>query len=303
MSFMKYKIITPEILGRWHEAMQSLGVPKEAYSPDVRVVESGGNSFGLIFNPYRAQRPLDSAKNASDCPLCGALSQSTNLDRTNSLPGYSVIANKFPAMEGHSLAITSGSGDKEKPMYSTKDLNKLTSDLKDIFDFCNSTGFQAFHNGPGAGASVPNHEHWHLTNWGSIFSKANQVYGFESSQLETLSASPQVSKMPAFPFANLVFQHDSPDRIVHFLKSLENTIGQDYTIGTIPHAICQGQRGILVVPYKVPLQKGSIGSGDVAGHIVLKDKSEFSSATYDFCINRLGSQLFKSHEINLEKLV
>jgi len=308
---MNFPAPNQDVIARWLNIAKFLGIPEEAYNPEVRVIrDTSGKSnylFGAILNENRSLRPLDSLKNKMDCPLCGAVEDTKEepgrrLDADSELKGYVVVPNIFPAKLGHSMAVTEGTRELEEPMYTTQNLDYVAEEMRKVFAYCTKVGFQAFHNGKGSGASVPNHEHWHLTNWHATFSTAGQIYGFESAETEEAGIC-SVRKMPEFPFAHLIFHQDEPDRIIKFLKDLQDEIGRRYKEGEVPHIVCQGLLGILVAPFKNYLGKGSIGSGDVAGHIVFKNRTEFEQADYGFCANKLNKQLFKSGEIDLTKFL
>jgi len=281
----------------------------KAYNPEVRVVkdlsEKSPFTFGLIFNSYRENRPADPSQNISNCPLCGAVKKANSqqervLDLESLASNWVIIPNKFPLMEGHSLAISRGTDENEMPMYCTNNLNNLATQIKEVTQFATTKGFQAFHNSQGAGASVPNHEHWHLTNWGAIFDKVGEIYGFEAAEIKPLISN-STGTLAGFPFAHIIFLGEDTERISVFIGKLERELGRNYNIGTVPHVICQGQKGYLVVPYKIAKLKGSIGSGDVAVHVVIKDGNEYQEADFKFCLKKLGNQLFGRDELRLER--
>lgn len=301
-----------KFLDSWEKAARDVGIPQEAYQPRVRVIKddsgNSGYSFGIILNPYRTSRPSDPTKNVLDCPLCQGLVEAESrpvrrLDKQFPLEGYAVIPNKFPTIKGHTMAVTNGIKEGEVPMYSTKSLEGVAEELEKMSSYASRLGLQAFHNSEGAGASIPNHEHWHLTNWEETLVRAGEFYGFEAADIEPVSRASRIGTMPGFPFAHLVFDQTSSDRIVSFLSRLSRKIGRDYDNGAVPHAICQGSLGVLVVPYKKYVGKGSIGSGDVAGHIPVKEREQFETVTYEFCLAKLITQLFSKDEIDLEKFL
>ncbi len=300
-------------LERWDEAAENLGIPRSAFQSDVKVVSSdsaNGFKFAVIHNPNRFERPMPSKENEveKDCILCGVLDftaqeEVRNLNPKSSLINYTVVANKFPTMRGHSLAIENGVKNNEREIYSTKNLGRFGEDMIKLFPFAQERGLQAYHNGEGAGASIPRHEHWHFTNWKDIYDKAGSVCGFDDAQHERTNTSREVGFVSNFPFAHLVFNETDPERIVNFLDRMGKEFNSKYERGFVPHVVCQGERGILIIPYKKHNVSGGIGSGDVAGHLVCKTAEEFDRADYRYCINRLGESLFKKNEINLEALL
>jgi hypothetical protein len=297
-----HRSLTPEILEKWKKSAAAVGIPKEAYNPEVRIIkdESGKSkyTFGAILNSYRSKRPM----NPTECPLCDVAEERLKdphrrIVSENELPGFVVIPNLFPIVQGVSIAIDQGFGEKERNMYNTNNLNSLTSELEAIFKFSNKTGFKAFHNSEGAGASIARHEHWHLTNYGAIYDRAGDSYGFDKADQSTVLRG--ISTIDGFDFAHLVFDQKDPERITHFLRKLGERIGNNYSNGNVPHIIAQGEKGILISPTKNFRDKG-IGSGDVAGHIVYKDEKDFLNADYKECSRKLGERLFAKEDINLK---
>jgi len=303
-----FRTLKPEILDRWYAAAEKVGIPKESYQltaegRTVKVVrDPSGKSdftFGVIHNSYRFERHKMAS---TDCPLCVVVDDvqndpSMNLDLENKFPGSVVRPNIFPIVKGVSMAIAKGSGDNEKKMYTTKNLDGLVSELRETFAYADGTGFQAFHNSEGAGASIPGHEHWHLTNYGEIYNLAGEMYGFENAETTSLKNVNGVKTMNDYPFAHLIFDQNDPEKIVHFLSKLGHEIGNQFDNGAVPHGIAQGKLGILVVPFKNYMKKG-IGSGDIAGHIPVQEKEEFDKADHNYCTNKLRERLFTT-EINL----
>jgi len=108
--------------------------------------------------------------------------------------------------------------------------------------------------------------------------------------------------MPSFPFAHVIFDSKDSDRMTMFLKNLGKVMGKNYSEGAVPHGVCGGKHGTMIVPSKIYVEKG-IGSGDLAGHIVCKTEEEFLSADFNYCISKLEKVLFRKEEINLENFV
>lgn len=297
-------------LERWLAATNSDGVPSEAYAIETRIVRdnSGKSSycFGAILNSYRFQRP-QSKPGDRDCFLCEAVEDMSSEDSIQNLfPEYILLdfvvrPNKFPVTKGASVAISNGIGNNERPMYTTKDLERVATEINEFAKFAKNTGFQFFHNSPGFGASISRHEHWHLTDFGIVYDKLGSTYGFDSADRKPIKGS-QVSFMPDFPFAHLIFNEGEPEKIVYLLEKLEKEIGPIFKGVGVPHTLSQGRSGILVVPAKIYKEKG-IGSGDVAGHLVFKSQDEFEKADYDSCIKKLSEVLFTKDELNLERFL
>ncbi|MDO8563639.1 MAG: DUF4922 domain-containing protein [Nanoarchaeota archaeon] len=305
-----------DFLDRWSRAVENVVVAESAFNPNVRAVSdsSDGFKFAVIHNPNRFERPMpptgdnSAREQKKDCILCSVLEFTTqdnvrNLNPEGSLKNYTVVVNKFPTMRGHSLGIENGIKSNEKRMYSTLDLSRVSKDMEAVFSFAQERGLQAYHNSEGAGASIPGHEHWHFTNWNAIYDKAGAICGFDGVDHERTAVSKDVGFVSDFPFAHLIFDRKDPERIVSFLDKIGKRFNSQYTKGFVPHVICQGERGILVVPYKFHNFSGGIGSGDVAGHLVCKTVEDFNRADYTYCVNRLSESLFRKDEINLEKLL
>jgi hypothetical protein len=105
--------------------------------------------------------------------------------------------------------------------------------------------------------------------------------------------------MPHFPFAHLIFDPKDSERIIRFLSRLGERIGKKYPYGHVPHSICQGEEGVLIVPNKVHREK-CIGSSDVAGHYLgCKSASEAENMTFRDYISQLDEILFRKDEIDL----
>ena len=109
--------------------------------------------------------------------------------------------------------------------------------------------------------------------------------------------------MSGFQFAHLVFNQDDVDRIESFLTSLHNSVSHRYEEGFVPHVLCQGQRGVLLVPFKKYIGKGGFCAGPSAGHVCIASEEEFKKTTYKTCLEKLRTQMFVKDEINLEKLL
>ena len=56
----KFSTLRQKVLERWHKAAEVEGIPKDAYKPNIRIVESNANPgyvFGIIHNENRFNRP------------------------------------------------------------------------------------------------------------------------------------------------------------------------------------------------------------------------------------------------------
>jgi hypothetical protein len=296
-------------LARWRRAANSAGIPEEAYSPTVKIVrDKSGKSnytFAVMLNSYRFKRyKLDE----SVCPLCEEVQivgseLIKNLDPDSRLENFIVTPNKFPISEGASIAIDKGILDRERPMYTTKNLDGLADELEKVFAFGNETGFRAHHNGEGAGATIPRHEHWHLINPGGIYELAGEKFGLGDAYIEPLCGDNRIFEMPGFPFAHIGFSQNDPERIVSFLRNLGLGIGDRYPNGAVPHTISHEQeKGVLVVPFK-KFEKRGIGSGDIAGNVICHSGEEFETIDYNYCINGFGKVLFANSEIDLQRFL
>lgn len=305
-----FKTLRSKMELRWKQSAELAKIPEEGYQPRVKIVKclSGEShfTFGIILNNYRF---LYSPNVATNCQLCEVVEEvketpERNLDRESKLHDYIAIPNKFPIAKGVSIAIHVNTGDREQSMFSTIKLDGLEGELENIFEFASINGFQAYHNGDGLGASVTRHEHWHLTNYGEIYTLAGNKYGFDASDYESLKTTRQIKSIPNFPFAHLIFDKNDPGRIVSFLKKIGLEKGMRYETNAVPHSICQSIDGksILVVPAK-NYQKKGIGSGETAGHFVVKTQEEFEKADYNFCLNILNVRLFSKKDLDLTKFL
>ncbi len=299
--------LRPEYVARWRAIAEKKGLPPESYNPAVRRVEDpSGKSpfkFGVLNNSYRFERD-NSPQSASACFLCDAVTEATQnpeLQVAEGLEGYICVAQKFPGMREHSLALAQETRPNERPIYTTSNLNGLERELAKIFQFGAQTGWRMYHNGVGVGASIPGHEHWHMTNFHGHFEQAGPI-GFEAAEHGSTIISPGTYQMRGYPFAHMIFEETEPDRIVAFLKRMHSSLGGRYGQGFVPHVLVQGQGKVLVVPAKQFREKGT-GSGDIAGNIVVKTREEFEQATHASCINKLGEILYPEDELNLIRLL
>ena len=306
----KHSTITPDILRRWERYMSKINISPELYKSSVRIIkdESGTSdyTFGAVLNGYRFQR-FNSSNEKDECVLCDAvISVKTvwerNLFPEYFLPGFVVVPNNFPLTRGASMAVANSVRDKERGMYKTDNINvgRLTHEISNLLNFSDVSGLQIFHNSEGFGASIPRHEHWHLTDFGNLYDIAGNTYGFDAA--DKIKTSKGVMKMPYFPFSHLIFDRNDPEKLVYFLNNLKK-IGGDFEKRHTPHTISQGKEGLLVTVSKNYVEKESIWSGDVAGHIFFKSREKFEEANFRTCISRLSETLFNRNELNLESLL
>ncbi len=292
------------ILERWIPAAEAFGVPKDSYNKETRMIEDKSQrqaySFALIFNPHRIKRYHQ--QNTQDCPLCATLQEAKANPEILLFPQedrgeFTLIPNKFPSVAGASVALSR----EHRPMYTTQNLSGLAEGLDLLLKFKDREGFCLHHNSEGAGASIPSHEHYHLTNYKVVAEQLGKEYGFEAADLISVARN-QVYSMPSFPFAHLIFTQDDPQRITSFLQKLGENIGSKFQGGVVPHILAQGRKGILVAPFKTYEKKG-IGAGDVTGNLSCSTREEFEQLTYQQCMDKLSSRLFTKEELTLERLL
>lgn len=280
--------------------------PSKGLYPQVRLVKDNDSNYsiGVIFNPQRLARPYQKIENTDGCKLCSELKDCDLNPYKNLAPEISknfiVTYNAFPHAIGSSLALAKNINGKEKPMYNTKNLDGLALELYEISDIADKVGLRFFHNNFGAGASIPSHEHWHLFNSGSLYDDLGEKYGFDAAEKISSKKQNDTKIMPDFPFAHLIFDAKDPERIVFFLKNLGDKMGINYPYQHVPHSICQGEDGVLIVPNKVHRDK-CYGSFDVAGHYLgCKSLEEFENMDFKEYISKFEEILFKKEDIDLE---
>jgi len=303
---MVFSTLKPEILEKWYVAARLDGVPEEAYKPGARIVTASdsGYSFGVIHNEYRFRRLApDNNGDLNSCNMCTAVSFAMNECEKNLFPNeklldFIITNNKYPIHRGISLAITK----QERDMYTTRDLSPLVEELKFFLDLSERTGFELYHNSPGFGATIPNHEHWHLTNFRSFYDDIGETYGFDAAEKEQSKKTAKVSFMPEFPFAHAIFSKDDPERIIDFLSNVHRNLSTSYREGSIPHTLSEGYDGILITVGKSHLAK-SRGSGDVAGHLVFRLEEDYNNTTHEACMSEIDKLLFRREDLDLERFI
>lgn len=297
-----------EHLNRWDRVAEYMGIPEKAGLPEIKVVKDSSKmscyKFVVMFNDYRTgYRPNLLAKDG--CSLCGAVELAVQNKKrqlfpdSDPIPGYIGVPNIFPTMRGASLMISK----EHKPIHTTRNLDGLAEKLNAFFKFGDETGFRIHYNTAGAGASIPEHEHFHLMNFFDFYNRVGRD-GMETAKMEGIRGTKLMRVSPVnYPFVHAVFDQDDPERIVYFLKQLKKNVGveplNDERVpeGVVPHWICQLIRpGILVVPAKTYARKG-IGSGEPIGYMGTGSREEFERATnekegYKYCVDKLRKRFF-----------
>lgn len=305
MSGNQFSTLREDIRERWSRAAEVEGIQKEAYQPDIRIVKDtsgkSGYTFGIIRNEHRFKRAgaEPGQPEQGSCNLCNAVqlvleNPMRNIMLNHKLLDFVITPNKFPIIEGFSMAVAK----EERPMFTTKNLEGVADELAAILDFADRTGFEVFHNSPGFGATIPSHEHWHLTTFRRGYDVAGDIYGFDAAEKTSIKGFRGVGIMPEFPFAHLIFDSTESSRLVNFLSRLHEGESHKYEEGSIPHIIAQGYEGLLVAPGKNYLSRGR-GSGDIAGHLVVKSEEEFSSMNFEKCFAEIDKLLFKKEDADL----
>ncbi len=291
--------IDDSVLKRWEKIAGIMGVHEEAYTPRVKIVAdaSGKNSFsfGVLLNLQRTERYKI---NPGNCGLCTAVERVEKDDGLNLFPGENIrdfifVVNGFPYELGSSLAVTR----KERRLYTTENLDGLADEFDAMFRFGDEKGFRVFHNGKGAGATIDWHEHYQPRNIEALFDITGESYGFEDAEVQQLPYAPGVGVIRDFPFFHAVFSPGDCEMIVYFLKMLHRHKELFSDKGHVPHVVCQGKQGILVVP--MTYRDNGIGAADAAGHILCRSEEDFNNADYGYCMRRLQERLFDKDSFSL----
>ena len=302
MAIKAHSTIHEDVLKRWDGAAVATGIPKEAYDMPVKIVgdETGKSdyAFGVIYSPHRKKRPNQS--DSQECLMCRMVKEAEKDTRKNLFPGrdigdFIITINMYPSTYGASLAITRN----ERPMYNTKEMKTLKDDLGTISKLCIETGYRFFHQTEGAGATIPRHEHWQLVNWENMYTRAGGRYGFDAAETESLSGFDGVKFMPSFPFAHLIFDIHDFEKIEFFLRSLQRKNRALNGLDSTPHSIVQGQRDVLITPFK-GISGRKLGAGHTGGHVYVHEEDQFNAADYPFCIEFLKQGLYLKEELNLK---
>lgn len=296
--------ITPDrgFIDRWTGSVMKDGIPEESYNPETKIVSdsSGSSSYvwAVSFNPYRFNR-LKQPSNG--CPLCKALEDIRDnphriLD--DSLDGFVAVPNKFPSSIGDSVILSRETGDKERPMYTTKDLEGFAKDAENMMRFARRIGMRAAHNGVGAGASITGHEHWQLNSRSAFIGQ----FGLEAAELEEIKGYPGTRLVEGFPFAQMVLNADDPERVAAFLRRLHSEISSKYDGGYVPHCVCHTGDYVAITPFR-RVSPGGAGAGDTVGHITVKTREEFDSVTFDSIVKRMSEFLIGHKELELKQFL
>ena len=237
------------------------------------------------------------------CNLCNAVEFATANPQMNLLPDedtldFIIMPNKFPIIQGFSLAITK----EERDMYTTKDLSRFVNEFSTIQRVCETTGLEVFRNCPGFGASIPQHEHWHLATFREGYNMLGTTYGLDAAEKVKVKGNSGVSVMPSFPFAHLIFDKD-PSKILKFLENIQESLGSSYDNGAVPHIIAEGFDGYLVAPAKKYQTNYDIGCAEVAGHFISSTRQEFLNKDFNFYMNEMSKFLPTKGELKLEKFI
>ena len=137
-----------------------------------------------------------------------------------------------------------------------------------------------------------------MTNFGLSYDLVEGLYGFDAAEKMSVKDNEGIFTVPSFPFAHLGFRESETDKLNYFLKNINENYGDEFPEKMVPYTISQGFDGFLVSIAKDFREKG-IGSGNIAGHIVVETPEEFDSITYNDCLNQLSQRLFKIDELNL----
>jgi len=186
-------------------------------------------------------------------------------------------------------------------MFDVKTPNNLANELETLFNFGDETGFRIYHNSFGMGATIPEHEHYHLLNFSPFTNGLGEEFGFDGAR-DFLEIVLGVKKMAGFPFAHAIFEQKDPAKIEYFIRKLNEAHGRNYEFGRVPNSLAQGQNGILIVPAKKFMKKGR-GAGDVAGRWYCVDEDALEKATFSSAFEELGEILFKEDEMNVKSLL
>jgi hypothetical protein len=224
------KITEKSVLNRWKKIVKERQIPSKAYEGvKTRIIKdlSGISDFTFraVLNSYRHER-FNLPEGA--CPLC-EVSSSPNHDffPEDAAPGFIITPNAFPILVGASLAVS----DSHRRMYLTSDSN-LAEEFMIFFRLADKTGLRAAHQTRGAGATIPQHEHYHLVAF-----DAEEEYGFEAADHRPLTRGSRVSVMPGFPFSHLIFPQDDPEHFTYFLRKMGDSIGHFFPDNNyqVPH--------------------------------------------------------------------
>jgi len=306
----RFSKIDKNILQKWREIAELEQIPLDSLTSKVRYIEGekGQYSFGIILNPRRVKREKNKIESKSYCPLCKSANSLLYDEKLSLLPKKSdsdlvFSINSFPLFEGFSLGFSNKIFPNERPLYTTGDLSNLESELSEVLDISKNYGFQIFHNSPGFGATIPQHEHWHLTNFAASYDILGRTYGFDDSEIKKIPGNEGVYSLANFPFAHLVFDGKDPSKVVYFLSKVHDNLSTHFDEKFVPHTISQALDGKLLISLGRQFRYKSRSSGEVAGHIPCSSLSEFESFNHNSCMKILSELLFNKNEINFKKML
>ena len=300
----KQKKMNEEFLDRWNIAAAIEEIPMDALFPEVRIVSDPSGkcdyTFGIIMNERRYNKSVSGDKRK--CNLCDAVDFATLNPKLNLLPNedildFIVVPNKFPIVQGFSIAISK----EERPIYTTNDLTNFVKEFSAIKDIGSKYGLKIFHNSEGFGATIPWHEHWHLTTFSEAYKIAGATYGQDAAEKKKVKGKEGISIMPEFPFAHLIFTDNDPEKISRFLGNAHEEMGGIILRGVIPHTISEGIDGTLVVIGK-GYQDRCRSSAEVAGHIIV-NKEDYLNTDFDYCMKEIGKIIPKKEHLKLESFI
>ncbi len=284
----------------WDRATELLGIPKEAYAPKLKVLRdlSGRSDYTFLahLNPHRANRIKQRPNGCLLCKTFEKIVEEKELNLGEIEENMIVYPNAFPFTRGASLAIPR----EHRPLYSTSNPGNLEEELKSILDFGSRKGLRMAHNYRGFGASISEHEHYHLFNLGSFFEQEG-AHGFENAEVVMYRGS-NAGFMPSFPFAHIVISQDDPGLVEQVVRRAGNQLGNRFDNGEVPHCLVEGEKGILFAPAKV-FDKKARGANDIAGIWYCKDQQELEEASFEKSMKYLFEHLFTREELDLKKFI
>ncbi len=303
---MNEQKISKDFLDKWKIAARLEGIPKEAYLPRIRIIKDYSRkfnyTFGVIMNKHRYKRTLQKNQSNEKCNLCDAIKYASLNPKMNLSPNdysdFIIIPNKFPIIQGFSIAVSK----KEKPIYTTENLENFIDDFSTIKEIGSKYGLKIFHNSVGFGATIPQHEHWHLTNFEEGYNILGTPYGFDATEKQKVKGKEGISVMPEFPFSHIIFTDNDSEKMLRFLKNIQEGLGHCYSKGVVPHTISEGDEGVLVTVGK-KFQPKCKSSAEVAGHFIVKTQEDFLNVDFDYCMKEIDSILPKKEDLNLEGFI
>ncbi|MBI4440852.1 hypothetical protein HY639_01675 [Candidatus Woesearchaeota archaeon] len=143
----------------------------------------GGMEMVVLYGQFSAQK-LDVVP-PEVCPFETLNSENLIHEYDDILTDYALLPNRYPFMPYHFVL-------PHRKHISMQENNQLKSDLEQMMAFSKATDMVVFHNSPGAGASIPQHEHW-------------QALGTKPPLLSlAVSWQDGIGWLPDYPGANVV---------------------------------------------------------------------------------------------------